>query len=244
VAREPYSARKLKDGWVAHQAGQFHVAAQHFENAVDNNPQLADGPALAWTAYWICQHTDRQDKYEVGVRLNELALQCGVQSAAVRNNLGHCYLQIGDLERAEIHLRSAIQHDKQLQAGFHNLIKLDLLKAEKKKTIPEIQYIKLARTTGAASAELLFDSAQALAIRTRHLANTAPESVLAPTFGIVGMSREALEQGMTPENLDILSELFPPLRDDNGFQQLRRSPVVTRPRVEPNLLVNPSGTAR
>jgi serine/threonine protein kinase/Tfp pilus assembly protein PilF len=208
LAEEPRSSATLfARARVFQQLGDFNLAFKDYEAAAGLDQ---DGPTWAATAYCLC----RLEAYEQAAYHFERAVDTGFGPAAVWNDLGWCYLRLGELDKAKAALDRAVALDAGLQAAFHNRAMVCLQKSLSGGELGEgLGDIRRALEIGPATADL-----------HRHAAH-----IYAST-GFTDLAlehlRRAVEQGEDPQSL----------RDDFAFRALRADPwfaeMVRKPRTQ------------
>jgi tetratricopeptide (TPR) repeat protein len=135
ATRPSFSERQLQAAWSAYHQGEYHRAEQKFQELVAHDPKCADayfgrarsrvklGQFLAAKEDYSAAHELNQDPRCLasggfclakahaashGLTHTERALQVGLDTAEVHNNLGYSYLRINDVAKARVHLDKAV----------------------------------------------------------------------------------------------------------------------------------------
>lgn len=201
----------------------------------------SDSPeALASLGYVLTLMQGRD--YRDAIDWFEKAVQLGMSTPAVLNNLGYC-LSLTNPVEAEKRLRQAVEQAPPLQAAYRNLAWVELLLAKEavlkahkernrkraqdaanyegqaeKKSQAAIQHIELARRLGPRSAELEFAAARihAFACTLSGDADARQDHIESTLRSCQG----AVELGWPPPMLKELAVMVPQLDNDSRFQKL------------------------
>lgn|GEM_PF-5504456 len=153
ATREPYSIRQLNLGRAAYQSGQHAQAVCYLDRALEADPDLAealymrgrahqkagefglaiadyaevrklgsDGRAMACFAYCASQLRDHERAVDAG----NVAVESGLATAEVYNNLGYSYLQWRRVREARECFDKALELKPTLQAARFNRAMLGL----------------------------------------------------------------------------------------------------------------------
>lgn len=134
---------------------QFDLAILDYRKL--ENSQL-DGNILACMAYCMSQLR----LYHDALNCCELAISKGHETAAIHNNMGWCWLRLGNLERAETALNRAVQIDNRLQVAYHNRARVDRQTMTQRSgyvPVKGIEDLRRAMELGPITTDLAFDAA-------------------------------------------------------------------------------------
>jgi tetratricopeptide (TPR) repeat protein len=244
AVRDPYAVRAQRAGIACYREGRYSEALAHLNGALAENPGSAealfargrtfqrlgdftlafkdyeaaaglaqDGPTWAGTGYCLC----RLENYEQAAFHFERAVECGFASAEVLNDLGYCYLRLGEIDKAKPPLDRAVVLDRNLQAAFHNRAMVSLQRTLTKGAgdLGEaLTDIHRALEIGPQVADLHHHAAQVYAGAA--LTDLALEHI-----------RRAIDEGLDPQ---LLRDDFTlrALRSDPWFQEVVRMPPARK----------------
>jgi len=259
VLRPPYPVRQFQSGMRYYGRGEYAAAIEYFNEALRWDPNQSDalfarGRALlrqgdfrtalvdfraaslltadakidAALAY--CLGRSNQDK--AAIYYYEQAIQKGMQSAGVLNNIGFSYRRLGRLDRAEEYLDRAIAADEHLWAAHHNLVIVDLNRGLGGHRVPEsaLAHAKRVAELAPPSVELYVHIAALFA----SAAGLRPELIQ----GAIEYLEKAVAHGLDPASLRT-DPRFSILREDRAFQVLLTRLPGREPSGPPDYLVDP-----
>lgn len=238
AVRDPYAVRQRRAGIACYREGKYREALTHLNSALDEDPASAetlfargrafqqlgdftlafrdyeaaaglgdDGPTWACTAYCLVH----LENYDQAAFHFERALEIGYASAEVLNDLGYCYLRLGEIDKAKVVLDRAVVLQPKLQAPFHNRAMAALQRGLAGADLGEgLSDIRSALEIGPAAADL-----------HRHAAYLYAHAGL--TDPALEHIRRALDEGEDP--LSLANDFaFRALRSDPWFQEMLRKP--------------------
>ncbi len=225
ATRDPYSIRQLNRGRAAYHTGQYAEAVQYLSRAIAAEPAMAeaiylrgrahqkagdfklaaadydharkltsDGRVLACLAYCAGQLRDHHNAMGYGTG----AIESGLETAEVYNNLGYSYLRLRCLDEAQECFDKAVELKPALQAALYNRAMLELERTgQMRSDVPEsaIADIERAVAIGPATSELYWDAARVYAIVAGQSQN--PNYVAQALW----YARQAVEHGEDPKRL-------------------------------------------
>lgn len=192
----------------------------------DSGNKIESPEAAASLAYCLTQ----MKNYEEAKNCFAQAVEQGLPTPAVLNNLGYCLNVTGDLAGASERLRQAIETAPTLQAAHHNLAIVQWRLAQQAITIARgeeevkrkyqaaIGCIESARRLAPRSAELEFTAAQIYAFACHQLPGTDERQERIEKA--LRCCQAAVELGLDPQKLQSLQY---PLATEARFQKILKS---------------------
>ncbi|NOX56714.1 MAG: hypothetical protein GXP27_20160, partial [Planctomycetes bacterium] len=179
---------------------------------------IQDARALAWLAYYNCRSQPIPAVFRQAIEQNELAIRQGMATAAVFNNLGYCYLQMGDLAKAKQSLLEGLRLSPKTGELHRNMLKVELAVAARAKRPPDRTLLIEARRHNPLTGDLAWDGALFGAMTATYCDDdTVRDRSVRLTFS---SCRKALDGGIDPKWIAALLKQFPVLKRDNRFQEL------------------------
>jgi serine/threonine protein kinase/Tfp pilus assembly protein PilF len=206
-----YAARFLRGRSYLKQ-GQHETAYMDFNYLVD---KASDGRIQA--AQGMCLSLSKQ-YHPAKVRYAQ-ALQRGLESPELLNNLGYVSMLSGQFQDADEFLNRATRLAPMLQAPYCNLARLALRQAKfgsQEKLLTGIADVETAIRIGPPSGELYFDAACLYALASVH-----NSEYLEAAFRYLDLSSEC---GLDPEKLD--DRILDRLKADSRFQTFKLRPAT------------------
>ncbi|HID21768.1 MAG TPA: tetratricopeptide repeat protein, partial [Planctomycetaceae bacterium] len=215
------STNRLRKGWAAYELGNHVVASRLFDAAWRSGESIRDGRALAWLAYYNCRNRPEPATFRQAIEQNQLAIHQGLVTAAVFNNLGYCYLQLGDLAKAQKALEQGLALSPTAGALHRNLLKVELAHARRTKRPPAKGVLVETRRHSPLTADLAWDAALFGALTAAY----CDDDILRDKSIRLTYSNclQALAQGIEPRRVDELLKQFPILKRDRRFHGLTGS---------------------
>jgi tetratricopeptide (TPR) repeat protein len=247
ATREPYSLRQLNLGRSAYQGGQHAQAVRYLDRALEADPDLAealylrgrahqkagefrlaiadyaevrklgsDGRAMACFAYCASQLRDHERAVDAG----NGAVESGLATAEVYNNLGYSYLQWRRVREARECFDKALELKPTLQAARFNRAMLGLERSGQEWSEgPEsaIADIEEAIVNGPATSDLYWLAATLYATAARRNSDH-----VAPALRY---ARKAIECGEDPKRF-LREPAFASLVADAGLASLADMPAA------------------
>ena len=201
----------------------FETASQHFRKAEGIQ---RSGEIEAMLAYCYCFDGSHQPSVYYAL----LAIDHGVANAAVMNNLGYCYFELGDLVRAQAALDRALELEPKLASALHNraLVKFRRALAKTEPIQNATQDIRAAIANSELDAHLCYDAACIFAFASKEDASLRVEAV--------EFLSKAQELGASIANI-AKSSVFSGLRNDPEFAKIVARDVPTSTRKSPPVLL-------
>jgi serine/threonine protein kinase/Flp pilus assembly protein TadD len=259
----PYSLRQLQSGWTAQEAREHWPAVQHFTRALEGDPQLSealfargrsylqlgeydlafqdfrclgpageDSPQVAACMAHCLANLDH--RYQAAIEYYRKAIDLGLASPGVLNNLGHCYQELGDLESAKSFLLKAVEQDDRLQVAHHNLARINFREAVAGRDALNVRHVERALTLGPGHALLHLDAACIFALAHR-LGVTPPAGGNGePDFAQRALAHceQAVRLGIEHKRLEAAAAQFGALKSNPRFLRLLAArPAPNRPDV-------------
>jgi Flp pilus assembly protein TadD len=113
------SDEPLRLGYEYFQRGNFGIAQQYFQDAVEKAPK----DAAAWTA--LAATYDRLARFDMADRAYASAIRLVGETTDILNNQGYSYMLRGDLQRARTKLMQAQAREPDNPTIANNLLLLD-----------------------------------------------------------------------------------------------------------------------
>ncbi len=244
TSRQQYVASQhLSKGWAAYELGNTPVAALEFNKAWELYRGLSDAKALAWLAYYNCRFSPSQETFREAAMQNRLAIDNGLATASVFNNLAYCYIQLGRLDDAKQALEQGLKLAPKLGELHRNRLKLAIAVALKTGEPPQREVMIDARRYGGLSADLAWDVALCSALWA-HLSRADTHTTTALVRQAFLAVQAAYAAGVPVERLNSLPRLFPVLKMEPRFASLQldeskqKPQPLTPPLVDPLLSAN------
>lgn len=154
---------------------------------------FADARLLAYKGYCA----NRRKDHRSALLWYEKAMNSGLDSAAVRNNIGYAYLNLAEYEKAEVWLNSAIHLSPRFQPALHNRALLDICRWNPdaaRVPVEALHCVRLALESGPPSGELYFHAA--------HLEAQCAKAAKSPNAIVATYVRQALNNGLSLVSLE------------------------------------------
>lgn len=216
-------------GRVRQKMGQYDLAAVDFRNALRIKPE-AELEAELYACQGLC--TSKMDRFAQAEMFYRKALEAGLQSAGLFNNLGYTYFKMDRHKEAEQYLKKAFKMAPNLQAAHNNLLSLHLQRFGNGMPVPESVLTHAKRTveTAPPSAELYHQAATLFARAGKKDSRWVRQAK--------DYARLAITHHLDPKEL-ALDPGFTYLHGDREVKELMNRPAPKKPLIKPVLLLDP-----
>ncbi len=260
--RPSYANRQLQLGLDCIDQGQYTLAINYLNNAINEDPTSSDALVARARAFhrkgeFLLATRDYSSAFRLnpdptikaceGYCLNrgqyprsailmyETALKAGYKSPALlHNNIGFCYQILAEIDNAEKSIQQALLLDDNMQAAHYNMLAIILQRALKGKPISKKMFFHAARAIeiGPPTADLYRLIAECYA-----LASKQDPTLMQPAITYVA---KAVELGCKPEAFTSGS-LFSVLQKEKAFHEALKRPVAAVKPPEIVRILDPLG---
>lgn len=257
--RDPYSVRQFHRGQDYANQAQYELAVGCYDESIRSDPKYYDAffargrayqemgefrqAALDFGEVSRCRPTaeaaaceafclGKLGSFQQAIPSYIEASRRGLKSAAIANNLGFSYLQLGKFDAAEQLLRQAIASDEKMEAAHLNLLGIFMVRGTKEGRLPEaaLACCDKALEVCPPSSDLFFSAGGIYALAARDKPAFKRQAVACLT--------KAVAHGYSPKSFPS-SSIFTAIKDDEEFKQLLHALPGPKASVKVARLVNP-----